>query len=235
MSVLSAAQSAMVRLVGRRPSTIFSTTDQTEMQIADLINEVATDIMKGHDWRAITKIATVEGDGTQAAFALPADYDRMVLAQSVHDGASWFWNYTPAGSMDEWMAMTHGNSGSISPGWWILLDRKLQFSPAPTGTATYPYISRAFGRSAPASGTGVITPISSFTKDDDTFLLDERLLTLGVIWRFREQKGIGYAEDLTNYEAALSQEQARDRGARVLRDQRRFKGDVSVAYPWALG
>lgn len=236
MTVLSALQPAMVRLVGRRPNTIFSTQNQTEMELADLATEVATDIMKSHDWRALTQIATLVGDGATTAFDKPADYDRMVQGQDMTDRASWFWNYTPASDLNEWLMLQDGGWAAITPGWWILLDEKFQFYPAPSSDAQYPYISKNFARSAPASGTGVITPKAAFSADDDTFKLDERLLTLGVIWRYREQKGMGYAEDMATYETALSQAQARDRGSRTIRrPERPAYPNAGWAWPWSLG
>ncbi|CDP50705.1 hypothetical protein [Devosia sp. DBB001] len=235
MTVLDAAQKAMIRLVGRRPATVFSSQEPTEMQIADLINEVAIDIMKSHEWQGLTKIATIPGDGITTKFPLPNDYDRMLAAQDIHDDVSWFWNYTPAADLNEWLTIIENGFGALSPGWWIILEDQFNFYPAPSSEASYPYISNLFARSAPASGSGVITPKSAFTDDGDTFVLDERLLTLGVVWRYREQKGMGYAEDMANYELALSQAQARDRGARVIRAPSRVFGGIGVAWPWALG
>jgi len=236
MTILSALQSAMVRLVGRRPNTIFSTTNQTELELADLATEVATDIMKSHEWQALTKIETIVGDGVATAFDKPSDYDRMCQGQAMHDGNSWFWNYTPAADLNEWLYLQSGGWEALNPGWWILLENQFQFYPAPSGNAPYPYISKNFARSAPASGTGIITPKAAFTADDDTFLLDDRLITLGVIWRYREQKGMGYAEDMATYEMALSQEQARDKGSRVIRrNSRNVPSGVSTGWPWPLG
>lgn len=236
MTILSALQPAMVRLVGRRPNTIYSTTSQTELELGDLATEVATDIMKSHEWQALTKIATIVGDGTTTAFDKPADFDRMCQGQDMHDSASWFWNYTPAADLNEWLYLQSGGWAALNPGWWILLEDQFQFYPAPSGNAPYPYISKNFARSAPASGTGVITPKASFSNDEDTFVLEERLITLGVIWRYREQKGMGYAEDMANYEMALSQAQARDKGSRVIRrNSPRVSGNIGLGWPWPLG
>lgn len=230
MTVLSACQSALVRLIGRRPSTVFSSQEQTVVEVADLVTEVATDIMKGHDWQALTKIASIPGDGVTTAFAKPSDYDRMALAQDMHDSASWFWNYTKVADLNEWLYLQSGGWASITPGWWILLEDQFQFYPAPSGTAKYPYISQNFAKSAAGE------PKASFDKDDDTFVLDDRLLTLGLIWRWRAQKRLEYAEDMQTYEIALSQAQARDRGATVIRSNSwRRPANVRVGWPWSLG
>lgn len=238
MTILTALQSAAIRLVGYRPTTIFSSTEQTELELADLANEVAKDIMRSYDWQSLTRLHTITGDGVQTAFPFPDDYDRMVKAQGVHDGKSWFWNYTRCADLDTWISLKTGNYLGMTPGWWIILEDQFQFLPAPVAQAhaVFPYISRFCVKSAPAQNTGVITPQDKFLSDGDTFFTDEDLITLGVIWRYREQKGMGYAEDMANYETALAQVQGNDKGARVLRTpQFRDLRNTTYAYPWPLG
>ena len=41
-------------------------TDQIGMEMVDLVNEVATEIAKSHDWGQLTKVATINGTGTEA-------------------------------------------------------------------------------------------------------------------------------------------------------------------------
>lgn len=233
MTVLSACQSAMVRLVGRKPSTIFSSSQPMEMEIADLATDVAVDIMGSHDWRALTKFETLTGDGVQTAFDLPGDYDRIVLAQGVTDAGNWLWGYTPAESLEQWMVITSSGFTAITPGWWIILDGQMQFSPAPSSgsPAKFSYISRNIGRAANGA-----TPISAFSNDGDAFVLDERLLTLGLIWRWKAQKGLEYAEDMATYEKAFSENAARDKGSQAIRKGRFFPySGARVAWPWPLG
>lgn len=231
MTVLSACQSALVRLIGKRPSTVFSSQEQTVVEVADLVTEVATDIMKGHDWQALTEIRTITGDGTSAAFPFPADYDRMVLAEDLYDPETWAWGYCHVLSVGAWIQHLNG-AFPLTPGAWIILKNQFNFSPTPANgsQAMFPYISKNFA----LSSTG--TPQSSFAADTDTFVLDERLLTLGLIWRWRAQKRLEYAEDMQTYEIALSQAQARDKGAVVIRSNgRRRVGNLGVAWPWTLG
>lgn len=239
MTVLSALQSAMIRLVGRKPSTVFSTTNQTEVELADLATEVATDIMKSHDWQALTEIKTITGDGAASAFPFPDDYDRMVVASDLYDPETWAWGYHHLPTVGEWIRYLEGDfTVPAQPGAWIILKNKFNFTPTPAAgaRAMFPYISKNFALSAPASGTGVVTPKAAFTADGDTFLLDQRLITLGVIWRYREQKGMPYAEDMANFETALSQEQARDRGPRIIRSRSsRVPPNVRLGWPRELG
>lgn len=233
MSALSACQSALIRLIGKKPATVFSSTEQTVVEVADLVTEVATDIMQGHDWQALTKLYTITGDGTTTAFPLPDDYDRMVLAQGVSDANSWFWGYTNVPDMDTWMMIQNGfYLGVVAPGWWILTGGQFQFQPPPASgaAAKLAYVSKNF-----AVGDDTVAK-SYFDKDSDTFLLDDRLLTLGLIWRWRQQKRLEYAEDMQTYEIALSQAQARDRGATVIRaNGNRRMPNVRIGWPYSLG
>lgn len=213
--ILTAIRSAILRCTGVSVSQVFASTDQIAVEMADLSNEVATDIMKSHDWRALTKVAQVVGDGG-LAYALPADYDRMVLGSDIDDAQSWFWGYDSFDSVNEWMRFKSGTYSIVSPGGWIILGGELQFYPAPNGTAQYPYISNLYARDAEGD------PASSFVTDADEFVLDDRLLTLGLIAKWNAQKGQEYSEAMADYEIALAQAQARDKGARLLRTPRRY-------------
>lgn len=212
--IFPALRSAIQRCTGESVQQVFASTSQIAVEMADLSNEVAADIIKSHDWRALTKVAQVVGDGG-FAYPLPADYDRMVLGSDVDDAASWFWGYDHFDSVNEWMRFRSGTYSIVSPGGWIILGGELQFYPAPNGTAQYPYISNQYARAENG------TPMAAFMSDGDSFVLDDRLLTLGLIWKWKAQKGYDYTEAMADYEKALAQSQARDKGARVLRTPRR--------------
>lgn len=51
---------------------------------------------------------------------------------------------------------------------------------------------------------------SSFALDTDIAILDERLITLGAIWRYREMKGLPYQKDEQKYLDAVADAQARN-------------------------
>ncbi len=228
MTALSSMQSAAVRLIGRKPSTFFSSQQTFEVEIVDLLNDVADDIAKSHDWQALTKIHTITGDGTAETFPLPTDYDRMLIESDIFDPDNWAWGYTHYTDLNLWLR-DKAQGFVLTPGAWIMLGGEFNFFPAPPAAAQaeFPYISNQYALSTAAA------PQSAFLNDTDTFVLPEKLLTLGLIWRYRAQKGMGYAEDMQNYEYALSQAQARDGGSRVIRSRsRRFWGNTRMAYPW---
>jgi hypothetical protein len=231
MTFLSAAQKAAIRVVGKKPNAFFSATDTFSLEICDLANEVADDVMKAHDWRALTKLNVITGDGTTTSFPLPSDYDRMPIKAGVFRPDWSTWQYTPAQDLDQWQDILNG-APTISPGYWIILGGAMQFQPAISvgSSAQFYYITKEVVR---ANDDDLKT---AFTKDDDSFVLDEGLLTLGLVWRWRAQKRLEYAEDLANYEKSLAEITGRDKGARILAEGRRtINADVGYAYPWALG
>ena len=99
-------------------------------------------------------------------------------------------------------------------------------------TAKYYYITK-----------NIVDPVTgankeAFTIDTDTFLLDEKVLRLGVIWQWKSNKGLPYAEDLASYETALAEAVSRDKGSKVITvGAQRLPGGFGAehAYPHTVG
>ena len=233
MAILSAIKSAILRVSGTSVDEVFASTDQICMEMADLANELGEEIAKSNDWQALVSRHTIVADGVTAEYPMPSDYDRWVTASRLHDDQSWFWFYWHVPTMDQWIDLSNGALVWPTPGAWIMFGNVMRFHPVPGAgrTATFPYISKNFARDADGSVK------AAFTADTDEFILPERLLRLGLIWKWRQQKRLEYAEDLATYELALAQEQSRDKGARTIletRQVRRVLG-ATAAYPWPLG
>jgi hypothetical protein len=207
--ILSALQSAALRVAGRRPGTFFGAGQnaQLEQELCDLVNEVAIDVAKYQDWQALTKIANISG-GTE--IDLPDDYDRMILNADIQQSANWVWGYYHISDINEYIYRT--NSGwAPYPGGWILFENKLHFSPAPTGNAQFPYISANWALDMDG------TPKPQFTADTDSFALPERLLALGLVWRWREMKKLDYTGDPDAFIKALDEYAGKDAGSSIIR------------------
>lgn len=225
MSVLSAAQSAAIRLSQTKPSSLFSATDTFAIEMGDLANEAALAIAKAHDWQALTKLATMQGDASTIAFNLPADYDRMLIKAKLHSKRYRTAVFRAARDLDEWLYL---NDFLVTgtPGNWVILGGQMQIFPAmgTDETARFYYISNIISGNKTA-----------FSADGDPFALSERLLTLALIWRWRAMKRLEYAEDLQNYEIALSEEINRDKGSHIVTVGReRFKTGLEIAWPGTI-
>lgn len=230
MSLLTVFQDACTSGIAlERPTAVFGSTVREHLELAALANEMAAMIASAHEWQVLQRIATITGDGTTVDFDLPSDFDRMLtetqLWSSVIDGP-----LLPIRDRDDWLnAITKDYDFMANA--WIIYAGQIHFRPAldAAETVQYFYQSNLWGRNAAS------TNIAEFTADTDTFRLDERLLKLGIIWKWREMKGLPYAEDLATYEMWKEKLIHRDRGPSVLRDSgSRIRGLGSIAYPWNI-
>lgn len=232
MTVLSAMQSAAVRLLGQKPDTFFGAAPNLvfQMELTDLVNEVATDIMKSNDWQALTRVHSLTGDGETAAFPLPDDYDRMLVRTELQDPTNWAWGYAQAADINTFLAL-EARDFNATPGAWIIYGDEMRFSPAPAGDAQYPYVSKYYARD-----TATLQTKAAFTADADECLLPERLLTLGLVWRWRENKKLDYSGDQEAFTKAIGEYAAKDKGSRSFRRSggRSMRGTYP-AWPGTLG
>lgn len=217
--------------MGRRPSTFFGASGQFEAEMTDLANEVAQDVCQYQDWQGLIRLATITGDGTQTGFDLPTDYGRMLLNSDVQDTNNWAWGYHGFTDINEFLYFEErGFLGH--PGGWIIYDNQLRFQPAPTAAATarFPYITKNYALDTSTA------PKAAFTADTDNFVLPERLLTLGLVWRWRENKKLDATGDQEAFIKALDEYAVKDGGSRVQRRNagRNYPG-THVAWPWTLG
>lgn len=226
-------QKASIRLLSKKPGTFFGASPgQTfELEITDLVNEVAEDIAKYQDWQALVRTASVTGNGVLTEFDLPADYDRQMQVTDIQQVNSWFWSFTHVTDINDFLFLTNRDFQAY-PGAWIIYGDKLRFTPAPPSApiAQYPYISKNWAVSA-----GGVSK-SAFDTDTDDFALPERLLTLGLVWRWRENKGLEANGDQEAFVKALDEYAAKDGGSKVIRaSSRRYWPGARIAWPWALG
>lgn len=226
MSVLSACNKAALRVRGKQVATVFSTTDQFSMELRDLANETARAVSAEHDWQALTKKHTLTGTGSANAFPMPDDFDRMLKKGEVRSPNWQTARFVQARDLDQWMAF-EATAIAGTPGRWIIVGGEMNILPAMSDTesAQFYYISRNVAKSGKPE----------FENDADEFVLDERLITLGVIWRWRAQKRLEYAEDLRNFEIAQSQAIAKDRSQRpLIIGPQRLPGDIDLAFPGTI-
>ncbi len=230
MTVLAAMQSAAIRLLGRKPAPFFGSSQQFELEMCDLVNEVAEDVAKYTDWQALIRIGTVAGDGATTEFNLPDDYDRFPLTASIQDYTNWAWGYGHYLDLDHFL-FDEARDFNALPGGWIIYGDVMRFSPAPASgaQARFPYITKNIVQAFSTATK------EDFTADDDEFLLPERLLTLGLVWRWRENKGLDASGDQEAFIKALDEYAAKQKGPVVIRRNGggRF-GNTQMAYPWEL-
>jgi hypothetical protein len=80
--------------------------------------------------------------------------------------------------------------------------------PNPTASQTMAFEYKTANWVLASDGT---TGKSAYSADDDAALLDEQIMTIGLIWRWRQVKGLEYAEDFRLYEGMVADAITRDK------------------------
>ena len=198
-----------------------------EMQA--IVNEMAQQIAESYDWQALKSVLIVTGDGTAESFDLPSDFDR--IEEDANLRSTWtIGTLFQVQSTDEWLRDEIQDFGAIANK-WIIYGDQMHFRPAPPndGEAKCFYIRNTIVKDTDDS------PKASFTADTDNFVLSERLLKLGIIWRWKAHKSLDYAEELADFEAAKERLILRDAGPKMIKVGRlRVSGAAKTAYPRSI-
>ena len=116
---------------------------------------------------------------------------------------------------------TFAEDRAANPTYWVS-------TPNVPQTASYSYLDKNCVNLA-TGGRG-----DSFIADGDSFVLDERLLKLGMIWQWKASKGSAYAEDMATYSDAMDVAKGSDKPAPIIIGKRPISVNATIAYPWEL-
>ena len=212
MTLLSIVQSASDTIGLPRPSAVVSSTDGNVRTLLALANTEGRELLERYSWPATqleTTHTTLAAELQGVMTTIAPGFGYMITDT--------FWDRT----------LTQPVTGPLSPSEWQALKAR---------TATGPYASyRIQGGSlyaypAPAAGNTWAfeyqstyfcqssggTNQSAWAADADVGILDENLMALGVVWRFKKKNGLDYSEDYRVYEQKLANEMARVGGKRTL-------------------
>ena len=226
MTILSVAQQVALKIGVTPPTVLYTSIERTDLELQAVAAEAAARIRDAHDWQGLKKLGTFTGNGTTTAFDVPSDFHRlpkeMHLWSSSEECAK-----TYVASHDRWLELDV-RSFDVVEGMWTYLGGQILIKPAMSvgETAKFYYQRNTIVRTSGG------TLQADFIADTDSFVLDERLLKLAMIWEWKSSKNLPYAEDMANYEYALSSAVERDRGPRILAvGKSRMPSGVDIAYP----
>ena len=194
------------------PTSIIGSTDPNVPRLLRLANQEGRILSRRHDWQNLMVDYTVATLAAELQTALPADYDRLLPYPEL-------WNrslaqmYRGPTMADTWGQIKGLGVTTGAPGWWRMLGNALYITPAPTAAQTlaFPYISKNWCESSGG------TDQAAWAADTDTARIPERLITLGIVWRYKHGKGMDYAEDMSTYEREVELACSRDRGLGIIR------------------
>jgi len=211
MTLLSIVQDAADEIGWDRPSTVVGNSDAN--QVLRLLNREG-EALSSWPWEILVKEDTFTLATSDQDYALASDFRYLIPSTQ--------WN------RDNKRAIIWLNSQEwqFFKGWTTVNGLNLRarirngqmefeqtIGAADNGkTIAYEYVSKNWTAD---SGS---TAQQKFAADSDTSVLDEELLTLGLVWRFKKAKNLpDWQIDFQDYQNEVRQAKARDGGSRILR------------------
>lgn len=195
MTLLSICTDAADEIGLERPATVYWSSNPTAQKLYRYANRVGNALMKAYAWQQLRAERTFTALGQEEQTnILPSDFDRMVPET--------FWNRStkilisgPKSDVD-WATLKAENQTLYDVAYFILRGSSVFIYSAPSANANlaFTYVKNTWARSS--GGTAQ----TSFLADTDTSVIDEELLTLGVIYAFLAGDGQPYGEAKTAYE-----------------------------------
>lgn len=232
MTILSLVQSVCRRVGIPTPSVVVSATDDTVLRLLELAQEEGRELARFGDWRVLRKektFTTVAAE-TQTDTPIPADLGAWI------DGT--FWNRSANRRLvgpltpEQWQTIK-ATSGPAATDSFYLRGTALLMQPVPAAgqICAYEYRSSYWCQSA-----GSVAQ-EAWAADTDTGILPERLMGMGLIWRFKQSRGLDWETDFSKYQFEINQALAADSPRSVIdmRGERTIQRGVGVQEgSWAL-
>ena len=214
MTILSMCQNVADFTGFERPTSVISNTDPIARQLLALAQREGKQLMRVSDWAILKKEHTFSTSNGTAAYALPSDFDRLVLETSYNRSDNDI--LTGPISSAEYQLVNHGMATTGTTEKFRLKAAsnalKFELDPTPSSTQTigFEYVSNQFCQSSGGSGQ------AAWAADTDTGILDETTMEMGITWRFKQAHGLDFAEDFRQYQLEVRQAIARNGSAPIL-------------------
>lgn len=205
MTAITLLQRAASSL-GIVPPDTLHVTDNQVRQLVQLANIEGQLLAKRHDWQVLSKEATFTTLATeiQASLATVAPGLRSITNETM-------WNRTlnrpvfgPLSPSDWQMWKSAQIAGPYNE--YRIREGSILFFPTPVAGQSifFEFVTRNWCKKS----TGA--PQDVWLDDSDIGLLDEDLMLLGLIWRWKRAKGFDYAEEYATYERQVATDFGRD-------------------------
>lgn len=209
------------------PSSWISSTTKDGYTFKDILQETVEEMLARVDWpEPITKEATITYTGSEP-HSLPTDFLRTTRDDAAVFETSPVRRYChPVKTNGEWTNLEQLGASGGARYYRITGDESAGFSieffqPLETGASvTVSYVSRNWLRISSTEG-------EDWTDAAAVLLLDPEVVRLGVVWRFRERKGLPHTDIMADYEAKLARAANDRRGIRTIN-----MGDQPARKPW---
>jgi hypothetical protein len=161
-------------------------------------------------WQMLRKEYVFNMVPGQDTYPLPADIDHL-CPQTFWDRSA-RWQLLGPLSPQEWQVLKSGISPTGPRRRFRIMAGQFVVDPVPSDTnqIALEYYSANWCQSAALVGQ------RTWSKDTDSYLLDDNTMVLGIIWRFRRAKGLDYAAEQQDWQRCVDRALARQAGSRTL-------------------
>ncbi len=223
MSLLTMIQDASLLVGLTEPDSVMSATSDEVKQLRAIAQVEGDDLSRAHDWRKLKTSASIAGDGSTEFWDLPCDWDRQQAGDNLWLEDSPHLPLIGPISDQEMLALKAADASPSRPVWRYFGDQ-IQIWPVLASTDTVRMEYRSSYWIASEDGT---TIRSRWLLDGDTPLMPERVVMLGIVWRWKQYKGLDYAEPFNHYQKEKMKAIRNDVGWRTLRLATDSTADVS--------
>lgn len=211
MTCLSIIQTVTARLGLNTTNAAVGATDEQIKQIVALSNEEGQELAARYPWTALQAEGSYTTLAAEDQGALSSMTGVSNLLYIVNDT---IWNRTlrrPVFGPRTQQSWQQQKAFAINGPWssYRIKGSHLYMYPTPAAgqSCYFEYITKNWC----TDFTGA-TGYDEWNADADVPVLDEQLIILGTIWRFKKAKGLEYAEDFNTYERRVMDAMGRDGG-----------------------
>lgn len=239
MSLLTIIQDAAVECKIIKPTSVIGNTAPDTENLLRLANKVGDTLMRVFDWQILTKEHTFSSVATETQTGiLPADFDRICKET--------FWDrtdqYLIAGpvTQTEWQGLKAVTFSTEENRKYTIRGGNILIIPTMEGgkTLAFEYVSNQWCQDASSTGQ------TSWAADTDTGVINEELITRGVIWEYLTAEGLPNASQAASYQDYFKTLIKNDKPKTKIASAgdiftgtsrgRNFTGDPAVTGGWGL-
>lgn len=177
------------------PDTVIGNTNPMVQELLQCAQDEGFDLMRRGTWQEIRKQQTFLSTATEEQTnCIPTDLDRFIEES--------FWNRTRKRPLygpvtpQEWQNLKAWTASPVVDTFCMRSNAILVIPTMTAGeTCAFEYVSKNWCQS-PA-----LVAQDEWTADGDTGILSERIMQYGVIWRYRQKKGLPWQADYDKWDS----------------------------------
>jgi hypothetical protein len=190
-------------------TAVIGNTDPTVNQLLALANKEGKDLSQRYDWQSAVKEATFTTTATElqgTLVSIAGSGFKSIISNTMWDRT--FSRPIRGSISNQRWARLKGSTAAGTFSEHQIRDDSIYAIPAPaTASSLWAFFYRSKYWCQSSSGTGQ----DKWAADDDTGILNEDLMSLGIEWRYLKAKGFDYSEEFQTYERRLQEAILQDR------------------------